>query len=674
MITVHGHTRVALVAALALVLLTPGALLAQAPDKNATTVRITSPLGRTGFAGTIRIVAQVVTPAPDGIVPVRFFVDGHMIYEDGDGPPYVAEWVDQNPYEAREIRVDVYDLVGGFVSDTVSLSPMDVSEESRVASVLVEASVLDEQGKAISSFPGSAFSVFEDDIQQAIDLVQLQRIPTTFTLLVDASQSMSRRIDLVRLTAKRLTSRLRDNDMVVVAPFRRSIEPHTGPTNDAATITDAIMEVRAGGGTAIADSLAALPALFAKAEGRHIVILVTDGYDEHSQVALDDALGTLRELNATVYVVGIGGVAGISLKGELLLRRIAVQTGGRAFFPAREEQLPDVHDTIASDVYSRYLLTYTPTNQEPDGTYRRIRVTIPDPAFKVVARAGYFAPKPPPIRPTLEFSATTATVEGDIALAADDFTVLEDGVAQQIESFQEANTPISLVLALDGSGSIKAALEGVKSAALTFIESLRPSDPLALVQFADDVLFAHDFSTQRSLSEDAIRGHRATTGTALWDALHSSMALLQRRPGRRAVVVVTDGRDENNPGTAPGSVHTLAQVLEKIRETETTVYAIGLGPRVDQEGLQAVAEASGGAAFFPQDVATMAEPYRRVVDDLRRRYLLTYTSTNSRRDGAWREVRITTSKPGVTIRSRGGYAAPARAVAATAGAQDDSRK
>lgn len=66
-------------------------------------VRITSPLGRTGVPGVIRVVAQVTTDAPRGVVPVHFFVDGTSIGDDIDGPPYVVEWEDANPYEAREI-------------------------------------------------------------------------------------------------------------------------------------------------------------------------------------------------------------------------------------------------------------------------------------------------------------------------------------------------------------------------------------------------------------------------------------------------------------------------------------------------------------------------------------------------------------------------------------------
>jgi Mg-chelatase subunit ChlD len=126
-------------------------------------------------------------------------------------------------------------------------------------------------------------------------------------------------------------------------------------------------------------------------------------------------------------------------------------------------------------------------------------------------------------------------------------------VPQTVDAFQETNAPISIALALDASGSVKPFLEPLKEAARTFVAALRPSDPLALVQFADGVTFAHWLSTNRQTSTDAINAHQASGGTALWDALHDSIGLLERQSGRKAVVVVTDGRDENNPGNAPAA-------------------------------------------------------------------------------------------------------------------------
>ena len=654
-------SRAVLAVAIASVLLTGGV-----GAQPATIVRLTSPLGRTGISGTLRIVAQVVTAAPGGVLPVRFFVDDKLQGEDKDGPPYFVEWNDENPYEAREIRVEVDDA-GSVILDKVRLEPLELNEETQVASVLVDASVIDHNGRSIATLKPADFTLFEDGAQQTLDLVQLQRMPTQFTLLIDGSQSMSRRIDLVHATARRITSRMRLGDMVTVAPFRREVEAMTGPTDDEATIAAAIAAIRANGGTAILDSLASLPERFARAEGRHVIVLVTDGYDEHSKTPLPQALAEVKKLQATIFVIGIGGVAGVSLKGENLLRQIAVQTGGRAFFPSKEEQLPNVYDSIVTDVQSRYLLTYTPSHQELDGRFRQIRVTVADPQFTVKARDGYFAPKPPPVRPTLEFSARTEGSEA-LALEAQDLEIAEDDVPQAIEAFQEANTPISIALALDGSGSIRPALESVKDAARTFVASLRPSDPLALVEFSDGVVVSHLLSKNRQTSIDAINAHRATGGTALWDALADSIALLDREQGRKAVVVVTDGRDEDNAGTKPGSSHTLDNVLAKLGETQTSVYAIGLGANVDRDALQRIADASGGAAYFPANVSTLPDEYRRVLDDLRRRYIVTYTSTNSTRDGAFRAVRITSRKPGFVIRSRPGYTAP-QAGSAVRGAQ-----
>jgi VWFA-related protein len=90
------------------------------------------------------------------------------------------------------------------------------------------------------------------------------------------------------------------------------------------------------------------------------------------------------------------------------------------------------------------------------------------------------------------------------------------------------------------------------------------------------------------------------------------------------------------------------------------IYPIGLGPRVDRELLERLAAASGGVAFFPEDVSSLRSDYARVVEDLRRRYVVSYTSTNAVRDGAWRAVHIETRRPEITVRSRGGYFAPER--------------
>ena len=627
------------------------------PAGTALAVRITSPLGRTGTSGAIRIVAQVQAAPEVAVLPVRFYVDNVLLGEDPEGPPYAIEWTDENPFESREIRVEVSDAAGNVARDAVLLRPLEVVERTQISSVYVEATVQDPLHRFVTGIGPSGFRVLEDGVPQVLDVVRTEELPATYTLLIDSSQSMSRRIDFVRGAAAELATHLRPNDRIIVAPFRKGIETITGPTDDRATVSDAIAGIEATGGTAILDALGEVAGLISAVEGRHAVVLLTDGYDEHSTQAFEDALTSVQQAGAAVYVVGIGGVAGISLKGERFLRRIAADTGGRAFFPTREIQLAPIHEQVASEVTLRYILTYTPRNQRVDGTWRTITVETVNPEYTVRARPGYFAPKPPPIRPTIEFTFTGETREY-LNMTVDDLEVIEDGVPQKVEAFQEAVTPVSIVFALDASGSMKKATEAVKAAALSFVDEVRPEDELALILFANRSVFAHDLTTNRTWSREAIGEYVASGGTALYDAVYDSLMRLSDEDGRRVVVVMTDGRDENNPGTAPGSVHTLPQVLERLRTVDATVFAVGLGPNIDREVLGQLARVSGGEAYFPQDVTTLPDDFHRIIETLRRRYIISYTSTNSEPDGAWRKVEIRSRRPGVAVTSRGGYFAP----------------
>ena len=634
----------------------PGAAIQAAPA-TALGIRITSPLGRTGTTGAIRIVAQVEAPPEASLLPVRFFVDNVLLGEDPEGPPYAVEWTDENPFEPRELRVDVRDAAGNTAHDAVLLRPLEIVEKTEISSVYVEATVQDRLGRFVTGLGPSGFQVAEDGQPQRLDIVRTQQLPATYTLLVDSSQSMSRRIDFVRDAAAQLATTLREDDRIIVAPFTKRLGAITGPTDDRATVSEAISAIQATGGTAILDSLEQVAELIGGVEGRHAVVLITDGYDEHSTQEFEDALAAVQRRGASVYVVGIGGVAGISLKGERFLKRLASQTGGRAFFPTREVQLRPIHEQVATEVTLRYVITYTPSNQKVDGTWRTIAVETVDPEYTVRARPGYFAPKPAPIRPELEFTLSGDTREY-LEMSADDLQVIEDGVPQRLDVFQEAVTPVSIVFALDASGSMRKATDAVKEAARSFVRAVRAEDRLALLLFADRALFAHDLTSNRKWSLEAIDDYVANGGTALYDAVYDGLTRLRGIEGRRVVVVMTDGRDENNPGTAPGSVRTFPQVLERLKAVGATVFSVGMGPRIDQPVLEQLAADSGGEAYFPEDVTELPADFQRVIETLRRRYVISYTSTNFERDGAWREVEIRSRRPGVTVASRGGYFAP----------------
>jgi VWFA-related protein len=645
--------RVVTASAIALVVLTG----ARTGADNAAALRITSPLGRTGLPGVIRIVARLDGVTLSASPRVDFYVDNRLLASDSDGPPFDTQWTDENPFEKRELTVKAEFSSGEILTDTLILEPLELTEATEVTSVLVEASVLDEKGRFIKDLAASDFEVREDNEPQTLDLASARRELALFALLVDSSQSMAMRSDAVRATATKLLDSLANEDQIVVAPFSRTITTITGPTTDRVTVLDAIGAIRHAGGTAILDAVGEAADKLVPGERRRAIVLITDGYDEHSESAFDTTVSKLRKSGITLYVIGLGGVAGISLKGEKLLSQLAEETGGRAWFPRDEQQLAFAYGTIANEVQHKYLLAYTPHNQQRDGKWRTIDVKVLNPALRIRARKGYTAPLAPPVRPSLEFTAI-GSGQMPVALSIEDLVVTEDGVPQRIDTFHDAVLPVTIMLALDCSGSMKKSAAQAQQAAREFIAAMRPEDQLGMILFADTADTVSSPTRLREKSLQAIEQYIATGGTALYDALFDSLAEMAKVEGRRVVVVVTDGRDENAASNGPGSLRTWEDVLFKLAQTEATVYAVGLGSRVNRAHLQQLADLSGGAAYFPADVTTLAADYHKILDELRRRYVIGYESTNRARNGEWRKVDIRAQHDGVRIRSRGGYFAP----------------
>jgi VWFA-related protein len=648
---------------LALVALAAATLAAQSKSESGRdarpstpSLRITSPQGRTGTVTRIRIVAQVDLPSGVLLSPVDFLVDGEKVGTVEHGPPWAVEWIDDNPLLQREIMVQATDANGTVLRDHVTLPAYEVTDETEVTGVLLETSVYDADGRYVSDLPTDSFAVVEDQIQQVVDLITRETVPNELVILVDNSQSMSARMDFVRGAVERLSENLRPKDRAMVVPFNTHIGSVTGPTSDKATVAQAITAMQAGGGTALLDSVREATHLVANAEGRRAIVLITDGFDENSEATVDEVIEAIDRAGVTVYAIGIGGSAGISLRGQDTIRQLVARSGGRAYFPPQERDLVTAVRSITTESQSRFLISYTPTNQKKDGRWRDVKVQVPD-GYKVRTRAGYFAPAPPPIRPTVEFTILDAS-RRYVDVTKEDLEVLEDNVPQTISTFQEAVDPVSIVLTLDASGSMKKDAELLKSTAKHFVVAVRPEDSLALITFADRPKFEHVLSLNRQWSFDAIDRYTPLGGTALYDGLWNSLSHLKGIAGRRAVVVLTDGRDENNPGTAPGSLHTLDEVLALQREVNASIFAIGFGANVDGAVLERLAEVSGGQSYFASDAETLSTQFTRIVQDLRRRYIVSYTSTNDQHDGTWRTIDVRPKNPGAVVLTSGGYFAP----------------
>ena len=136
---------------------------------------------------------------------------------------YAVEWVDENPFERREISVIAKDGLGRESTDKVILEPFEITEAADVSSVLLEAAVQDKAGRFVKDLTAPSFTLLEDGVPQALDIVQQEKVGATFAMLIDSSASMARRMDFVQRTAATLALYMKERDQMVIAPFARSL-------------------------------------------------------------------------------------------------------------------------------------------------------------------------------------------------------------------------------------------------------------------------------------------------------------------------------------------------------------------------------------------------------------------------------------------------------------------
>jgi VWFA-related protein len=248
-------------------------------------------------------------------------------------------------------------------------------------------------------------------------------------------------------------------------------------------------------------------------------------------------------------------------------------------------------------------------------------------------------------------------------LRPQDLTVYEDGARQKIDSFKLEPRPLRLALVLDSSASMRRKLWRAQEAAISFLGGLAPADRAAVIDFDDQIRIPAALGADRAQLVRGVKSARADGKTHLFDALSAGVELVERAPdSRSAVVLLTDGRDE-------GSAETFAGVVERARRSEVACYAIGLRdsgadlsgalepPFIPREEylLRWLADATGGAAYFPDHVGQLEGIYGQILEELRAQYRLSYYSTDPRRDGRWRQVEIRPANSSLLVRTRPGY-------------------
>lgn len=257
-------------------------------------------------------------------------------------------------------------------------------------------------------------------------------------------------------------------------------------------------------------------------------------------------------------------------------------------------------------------------------------------------------------------------------LEKDDFLLLEDGHPQKVSYFSRDRLPLAVEILIDTSLSMEGRnMEEARRAAAGFLRALEPDDLAGIIGFNDEVHIYHAMSLDREAAAAAIRQVRAGGGTALYDAVAEASRRLAgvEDERRRAIILLSDGRDEAASGLTPGSLLTFEESLAEVVQANVILYAIGLGRKLDQkmdfyhrhsleEVLNTLAAESGGRSFFTAKAERLKKSYGEVQAELRHHYTLSYTSTNRRKDGLWRAIDLRVRRKGYMALARRGYYGP----------------
>jgi VWFA-related protein len=250
-------------------------------------------------------------------------------------------------------------------------------------------------------------------------------------------------------------------------------------------------------------------------------------------------------------------------------------------------------------------------------------------------------------------------------LTLEDFVVVEDGVEQDLVSFAKGkDTAVSAAMLLDTSSSmIGGGIASARAGANRLVDTLLRGNGRAMVLGFNDRLYLYsDFTGDIPALRQAIEATTPDGATALYDAIAEALRKVNVRTGRRALIVLSDGLDVE-------SGFDFEDVMEYTRQSDVLVYTIGLqlmhdstelgdandAVRRSVENLRALAEATGGSAYFPLRLEELEEVYAEIAAELESQYSVSYTSTNQRWNGEWRRLEVRLKNGLGRVQARPGY-------------------
>jgi len=246
-------------------------------------------------------------------------------------------------------------------------------------------------------------------------------------------------------------------------------------------------------------------------------------------------------------------------------------------------------------------------------------------------------------------------------LQQENFRIWEDKVEQKVEYFSSEDTPMSIGLIFDATGSMADKISTARDAATSFLSVGNPDDEYFLVTFSQHATLVEPFTTEISRLQNHMLFTSAKGLTPLFDAVYLGLETLKRAKNKRkALLLITDGEDNH-------SRYSFADIKEFVKEQDVEIFVIGIvNPSGElapgQSGratIEDLAQISDGEAFFPESVDQLEDICNKIGLELRNQYVLGYRSTNTAKDGRWRKVRLKINPPkgisSLSVHAKNGY-------------------
>jgi Ca-activated chloride channel homolog len=244
-------------------------------------------------------------------------------------------------------------------------------------------------------------------------------------------------------------------------------------------------------------------------------------------------------------------------------------------------------------------------------------------------------------------------------LKLSDFKIYEDGVEvkpNMVSSFSLQESPYAAVILLDSSGSMEARFSMARSAAIRFLDGLRPEDVAAVYKFDTKVERVQEFSGGRDLAPMAYTIH-AKGMTTLNDAIVEAAKTLAERPEpRKAILVLSDGMDTFSKASSEKAVESALAVGANIYAVDMSALEIaGTTTRQSAAQLKSFAEKTGGRFVATPGGPALRDAFAGIANELSQQYTISYRPVNTNRDGKWRKLEVKVSHEDLTVRTRKGY-------------------